>query len=578
MPDRPAPVTGHAVPVALLATGLLLTALDAVLIVRWGTRGLWYSAGELIQMLAWLLTGYLATRLRPHAPIGRLMLALGVVLAGNSPGGLGLADGTPALGLLQVIAPLFFGLQLPLGAHTLLTYPVGRLRDRPVRVYLAVAYPVSLAIGVIFACRPSWLPLALQLNGVISVLAVLVGMVIFARRVRRSGPRERRVLLLPVLGIGLFGLVFALWQLKVVLFHAAGLLIPVPMVEFTQAVSVIGVPVTFVAGLARQRWDEAAVAHLVRELAGTPVAGLRPALARTLGDPLAEFGLADGDGFRAADGIRLTLPGRDAGGDPAAGERTATLIGDPDAPQAVIIHDRSLRQEPTLLEAVAEAVRFVLENARLQAELRGRLLEARETSARLVAAQDTARRRLERDLHDGAQQQMLAAGLAVQLLRRRLEGADDSTLALLEETQGALRTALAEMRQLARGIHPAVLTSDGLSAALDQLSRRCPVPARVVLTEPVPRLPAAVEATAYFVACEALANVVKHADATRVTLTVTAAGGHLRLTVADDGRGGATTGPGVTGLRDRTAALGGELSLHSPPGGGTRLRMELPCG
>jgi PAS domain S-box-containing protein len=204
--------------------------------------------------------------------------------------------------------------------------------------------------------------------------------------------------------------------------------------------------------------------------------------------------------------------------------------------------------------------------------------ELRASRVRIVRAADDARRRLERDLHDGAQQRLVELALDLRMARDRLDDDPEQTRELLDAALDVLKAATAELRELARGIHPAALTEGGLRPALDGLLMRSRVPAR--LTDvPERRFPAAVEATAYFVVAEALTNAARYADARAVEVGVVHAGERLRVEVRDDGRGGAdpAAGSGLRGLADRVAALGGELSLTSPPGGGTVLTAEMPC-
>ena len=213
----------------------------------------------------------------------------------------------------------------------------------------------------------------------------------------------------------------------------------------------------------------------------------------------------------------------------------------------------------------------------LDAELRESLAELRASRARLVHAGDAARRRLERDLHDGAQSRLV--GLALLLRRARMRAAGDYELAgLLDEAQDELQTSLAELRELARGIHPAVLTDRGLEPALEALVSRVPVPV-TVQAGVAGRLPGPVESAAYFVVSEALANVAKYAMATEATVLVRRDNGRVIVAVSDDGVGGADVarGSGLRGLADRVAALDGTLSVDSPAGRGTRLRAEIPC-
>jgi PAS domain S-box-containing protein len=204
--------------------------------------------------------------------------------------------------------------------------------------------------------------------------------------------------------------------------------------------------------------------------------------------------------------------------------------------------------------------------------------ELRESRARLVTASDEARRRIERDLHDGSQQQLVSVAMTLETAAAAVERDPAAARELLAEASTELRAAIAELRELARGIHPAVLTEGGLDPALRGLAARSAVPVRIVAL-PEGRFPAAVEAAAYFVAAEGLTNAARHAGASRVEVTVRAADGALAVAVGDDGRGGARPdGGGLRGLADRVAALGGELTVESPAGAGTTLTAVIPCG
>jgi signal transduction histidine kinase len=215
--------------------------------------------------------------------------------------------------------------------------------------------------------------------------------------------------------------------------------------------------------------------------------------------------------------------------------------------------------------------------SKLDAELRDRLEELRASRARLLEAGDAERRRLERDLHDGAQSRLVGLALLLRSARTRAT-ADPELTTLLDRAQEELQTSLGELRELARGIHPAVLTERGLAPALDGLVSRAPVPVTVE-TDTVERLPGPVESAAYFVVSEALANVAKYARASHATVRVRRENGRVTVDVTDDGVGGADAarGSGLRGLADRVAALDGTLSLDSPPGRGTRLHAEIPC-
>ncbi|MEY2532857.1 MAG: hypothetical protein QOF29_767, partial [bacterium] len=203
--------------------------------------------------------------------------------------------------------------------------------------------------------------------------------------------------------------------------------------------------------------------------------------------------------------------------------------------------------------------------------------ELRASRGRIVQAADAARRRIERDLHDGAQQRLVSLAIEIRLARSRVEKDPASAVPFLERLGEELSEASAELRELARGIHPAVLTDRGLAPAIAALAARAPFPVEVV-DLPADRLPAEIETTAYFTVAEALTNVAKYARATHATVRVACEGDDAVVEVVDDGIGGASAadGSGLTGLADRIGACDGSLSVASPPGEGTRVRAVLP--
>jgi signal transduction histidine kinase len=300
-------------------------------------------------------------------------------------------------------------------------------------------------------------------------------------------------------------------------------------------------------------------------------ADLREGLARALGDPALElaFWMPELARYVDAEGQPVALPAEDDA------RRTVTEITRQDRRVAAIVHDRA--QDRATVRAAGAAAALLLDNQRLDAELRARLVELGASRARIVEAADAERRRLERDLHDGAQSRRVALALTLRLARMRMRE-DDETAALLDTSLDELKQSLGELRDLARGIHPAVLSERGLDPAVRALAARAPVPVDIV-GGPTGRLPPAVETAAYFVVAEALTNVSKYARAGHATVRVERADGHLVVDVSDDGIGGAAPngGSGLRGLSDRVAALSGTLEVTSPPGGGTRLRADLPC-
>jgi len=294
-------------------------------------------------------------------------------------------------------------------------------------------------------------------------------------------------------------------------------------------------------------------------------------IARALDDPSLElaYWMSARRGYVDSAGRPFELPPADSG-------RAVTELADEGRPVAAFVHDPTLLEEPALLEAVSAAARMSLENARLHAELQAQLLKVRESRTRIVTAADEERERIERDLHDGAQQRLVALALDLRMAEREL-GAGDGTKAVLHAAVASLQDAVEELRELAHGVYPALLTQSGLRAALEDLAARTASP-HVVVDAPAERFSPDVEATAYFVACEALANAVKHAGARLVEITVAAEERCLLVTVLDDGEGGADPeGAGMRGLVDRVEARGGRLWLESPGGGGTRVTAEIPC-
>src|SRR5581483_1612985 len=334
------------------------------------------------------------------------------------------------------------------------------------------------------------------------------------------------------------------------------------------------VPVAVLVVLLQHRLARSAVADLVVELgAGTQGVDLRDALSRALGDPALElaFWFPAGGRYVDRDGQPVALPGPDA-------DRVATLVERDGQPIAALVHDAALKENADLVASVCAAAALTLENERLEAELRARLAELQASRARLVEATEAERRRIERDLHDGTQQRLVSIAMSLGLVEAKLSGDPRSVVPLVREAQEAIAVTLAELRELTQGIHPAVLSERGLGAAVDDLCRRAALPAtpNVSLSE---RPPMQVEAAAYFVVSEALANAAKHSHATEVRVSVACDDGTLVVEVRDDGIGGAGggDGTGLRGLADRVEALGGSLTVASPPGRGTAVRAEIPC-
>ena len=399
--------------------------------------------------------------------------------------------------------------------------------------------------------------------GVLIVASLAVAVVIGARW-RAASPPLRRALL-PSLGGSLCGVLYAAWL--------TGLVLESPWLPLVWVLNtaLVTVPAALAWGLLRSRLARGGLADLFRELGTLRGVPLEQGLGKVLGDP----GLV----------LAYRVPGRhayvDARGAPGelpapGGDRALTRVERDGRELGALVYDASLDDDPELIGAVAATAAITLDDARLHAESEARLAELRASRERIVAAGDAERRRLERNLHDGAQQRLVSVTLQLRMIQNRMR----TDPALAEELASAadeLNHSLEELRELARGIHPAVL-NHGLAPALESLASRASVPTTVAC-EDVDRLPEPVELAAYFVASEALTNVAKYARASKATVRVARRDGVAVIEIADDGVGGAdeTLGTGIQGLADRVAALDGTLRILSPPGAGTVVTAELPC-
>jgi signal transduction histidine kinase len=542
----------------------------------------WGSVGA-----AWsfLLAGLIAWMRRPRNRLGPLMVATCFALLARQ---FRYSHDDLAFTVFFLLGELGWAMFV----HVTFAYPSGRVTDRVERAYVVVAYVLAvglpLAILLVYGGderlryvdpfpRDSLL-LVHDSPGAVSALQTALGVaygvlgtifvVLVLRKLRRASPRARRIYL-PLL---LSAVAAALWAvLNGILTFSDSPPDVVYDLFWWQVVSLAALPLALLWGLLRARLARVHVGELVVHLDETPVDGLRDELARALEDPTLEIGLWIPDR-----GIYVDSAGAELAVPEDGPERAVTWVEHDGRPLAVLVHDPTLREEPKLVEAVAAAARLALVNARLHAEVRSQLETVQESRARIASAADEERRRIERDLHDGAQQRLVALALELRSAQRRLaETGDPDVERLLASTADELQVAVDELRELAHGIHPGILTQGGLLHALEALAARAPLP--VMLDVTAERFAPDVEATAYFVACEALTNVVKHADATRATIAARRDDGHLVVEISDDGRGGADAGGlGLRGLVDRVEARGGRLVVESP-GVGTTVRGEIPC-
>ena len=539
-----------------------------------------------------VVAGVVAWRRRPKNRLGALMTVAGFVLLMRQ--------------LRYSHEPVLFTVFFPVGelaywvvAQAVFSYPVGRITDRFERALIQTGYTVTLAFTVaillvydgdptkplrFFEPRPrksllliagdGELALKLQKGFVIAVWGVLavVAIALLIRRLVLASPRARRMLA-PLLVAAIAVALRAVWE-------SVFTFIRQPTGSFSnylfwwQIAAFVALPLSLLAWFLRARLAQANVGDLVLELERTPTRGVRDALARALDDPSLEvaFWLPERRLFVDAEGQEVTLPQGGA-------SRAVTRLEHDGEPVAALVHDPSLLDDPKLIDAAGAAALLSLENARLQADVRSQLAEVQDSRRRIVTAGDERARKIERDLHDGAQQRLVALALELRIAQRQLGNElDPEVERLLEGAVGELQVAVDELRELARGVHPAVLTEEGLAGAIESLATRTPIPVRVsAVTED--RLPPEIEAAAYFVVCEAVTNAVKHSQASVVHVSAERLNGRLVIAVEDDGVGGAdeSAGTGLRGLVDRVEAHGGTLHVESRPGKGTRVIGELPC-
>ena len=469
--------------------------------------------------------------------------------------------------------------------HLVLAYPSGRMADRFDRRLVAFTYAYAVgakALALVITPDPCYPtcdnPLRLfpsqalydliQMALIASIPVIMLAALIeYGRHWRAAGPVARRALR-PML------VAAPIWCVTVFAGYFADAYLDEAARDATHTWNVFGliqafaIPVAIIVGGLRTSLARGNVAALAVELGrGVPIGGLQPVLARAMRDPSLElaFPAPTGGGLVDAEGHAVAPP--------TDGSRAITPIESGGATLAVLIHDPAdFAEDPDLVEAVGSVARMALENERLSAQVRAQLEEVRASRARLVEAGDAERRRIERDLHDGAQQRLTALAIRLQTARGTMPEAAE----LLDATTAELRAAIGDVRDLARGVHPTLLHELGLAAAVDALAERSAIPVEVDI--PVARFPDAIESTAYFVVAEALANITKYADAGRARVIARVDGERLVATVEDDGRGGAdpARGTGLRGLADRVAAARGRFDVSSPAGGGTTIRFELP--
>jgi signal transduction histidine kinase len=545
-----------------------------------------HSVATVAVAWAFLAAGLVAWWRRPANRMGQLMVLTGFALLARQ---LRYSDDAILFTIFFVLGDVSYALV----GHSALAYPTGRVTDRFERALVVAGYTTVLVFPPLTALfydgtrrligfdrlpRDSLINVTGNAHVVellqkteIAVFYGLLGsvfIVLVGRRLAGATPRLRRILTPLLLAAVAFGLRAVYESVRTF----AGSPVAYNVLFWWQTAAFFALPLALVVGLLRAHLARVAVGDLVLELDHAEPQAVGAALARTLHDSTLEvaFWLPERKTYADAAGQPVDLP-EDRG-------RAVTHLEHKGEPLAAIVHDPSLLEEPELVRAAGAAARLALENARLNADLRAQIVQVQESRKRIVAAADQERRRIERDLHDGAQQRLAALALQLRTAQRRLGslGADPTMEALLDSAVDELQTANQELRELVRGVYPAILTEEGLAPALESVALRTPFPIQLEVLEG--RLPAQVEATAYFVACEALANVAKHARASKASVAVARRDGLVAIEVSDDGVGGARPleGSGLSGLSDRVEALGGRLWVESPDGKGTRVMAEIP--
>ena len=465
--------------------------------------------------------------------------------------------------------------------HLFLAFPTGRLSGPVERAFVVSAYAAAVVLQVVRLPFGGFGPnnllevTAHQDAALISLRVALLTMSAYCLigaatlLLRRRGTlRPLRPMFVLLLDAFVLGLVMI-----AALFVSASFDGPaVQEIRWATFATLGAAPLVFLAALLNVRLAQSAVGDLMLELRAEPApAVLRESLARALRDPSLElaYWLPDFGVYVDLDGKPVELP--DLKG------RSTTLIDRHGDHVAALIHDPALDDEPELLEGAEAAAGIALENARLDAVLRARLEELRGSRARIVEAAQTERQLLERNLHDGAQQRLIALSLELSILKGRVDG-DSHVKEGIDRARREIAASLAELREIARGLHPAVVSGHGLAVALEQLAARAPVPVELKV-DVQGRLPEPLEVAAYYVVAESLANVAKHAQADVASVDVLTKQGELVVEIVDDGIGGADSerGSGIRGLADRVEALNGRLRVWTPHGGGTRVRAEIPC-
>ncbi|MEU4741007.1 sensor histidine kinase [Actinosynnema sp. NPDC023658] len=496
--------------------------------------------------LVYVVAGVISRRVQPRNRIGLLLVLVGVGWLLDYT----VEDGPLLLMLVAKSWPSLLG-------HVLVGFPTGRLLTLPRRLVVAAGYAESVVLCVALEYKHQpWTASIIDSETVMTAVIGMTMLVLQLHRWRCSSMAQRRTLTAMLGATAVAIIAFVVWEPV----ERAGL--NPPVVVLMLALS--GIPFAYLAGLLRRRIDRGEVADLVVRLSGgSPHAGVQEALAATLHDP----------GLRVAYWVAEQERYVDPDGRPVTLDSVHTRVDRGGTPVAVVLHDPVLDLE--LVDAACAAVGLALENERLTAELRAKVRQLADSRAKVLRAAEDERRRLERNLHDGVQQRLLSVAMTLGLAETV---PPERGRALAGEAKQAVLATIDDVRAVCHGIHPPVLTERGLHGAVRELTALAEP--RVDLTLDLPAtVPPLVETTASYVVAEALANVTKHAEASRTKVVISGRDGRLVVEVDDDGRGGADPrrGSGLRGLGERVEANGGTMRVVSAASTGTSVRVVLPC-
>lgn len=581
------------------AAGILLVGIAFDPVHPTGEGPLWSRVLMVAVGWSFVFAGLIGRRLRKENRTGNIMVAIGWLWW------LSLLIGTR----VPVVWSLSSALQsssVVLLVYLLLTFPQERLRDSRWSQLIMAVTAGAFALGVLFSmfydprafgCPncPKGLNVFLVRNdfnlialkdkvGGYAVHAAITLLTLFLMYRWRVATTAGRRVLTPMLVPALVWAI-AYWAYLTFLRLAQQQIYSPPMHLYhllirTFVIALVLLPIAFAIGLTRTRARRSRLSDLVVELGDLPTPHhLENALKRALGDPSLQVGIWSREAQRyvGVAGGPLAPPGE------KTRDTATTLIERGGEPLAVLVHDPALLDDPGLVTSVTAAARLAVENERLQEDVLAQLAEVHASRSRLVEAADTERRRIERNLHDGAQQRLVSLSLSLKLLETKLAETEDP---LVRESMTRLRedldVAVNELRELARGTYPAILADRGLIAAIESLTDRSHVPVSLDVKDLASgkRFDERLEATAYFVVAEGLTNIARYSSATAADVVVREHQDHLEVEVRDNGVGGASvsdSGSGLRGLADRVAAVSGELHVESPIGQGTRLIARIPA-